>query len=612
MLSRRYLSLLAAFALLGGVAALQAQEAPKETKEKKKKEQTDNLVAQIRLHGGLSDAPAAVEMPFGGGGSGTLSEMLDRLKKAKTDENVKALYLQFDGLSISWGKLHELRAGIADFKKSGKKVVAYLEQGGQMEYLLATSADEIVIPPGGGVELSGLSYEIMYMKDLLARFGASYDVVAMGDFKSAMEQFVRSGMSPANRQQWEELVDDFYSIFVDTLVSSRPGLTPEKARQLIDKGLFTAKDALEAKLVDRVAYPDAILPQIKKDLGNSELALKANYGRKKQDEIDFGNPFAIFKLLAPSKDSKVSAKPKIAVIYAEGGIVTGRGGPSLFGGNSVGSTTMVEAIRKAEQEDTVKAIVLRVDSPGGSALASDLIWHELKRSKKPVIASMGEVAASGGYYISMPAKRIFATPGTITGSIGVVGGKPVLGGTMKQFGVNTETISRGKMANLATLERPFNAEEREAIVAMMMDIYDQFLSKAYAGREAAGNTKIKSVEELKKLAGGRIWSGKAAKENGLIDELGTLEDAIAYAKKSANLGEKDEVELMVLPRPRSFFDSLLEADGPGLQALVPSAELKALAAIPGLRQPLQVFEMLIRQPREKVWLLGPLGSAPGR
>lgn len=596
---RRLLVLFAPLVLLGSLGFVHADDA----KDKKKKDQTDNLIAQIKMSGGLADAAGALDLPFGPS-SATLSSMIDRVKKAKKDDAVKALYLQFEGLNLDWGKLNELRAALADFKKSGKKIFAYLEEGDQMEYLLACACDEVIIPPGGGINLHGLRYEMMFFKNLLETFNLRFDAVPMGDFKAAMENFTRSEMSPANRQQWTELIDDFYAILCDTIASSRAGLTPEKVRALIDHGPMTAKEALDSKLVDRICYPDVILNKIRHAVGNEQLAFKANYGKKKQDELDLGNPFAIFKLLAPPKEAKVSAKPKVAVIYAEGGIVTGKGGASLLGGNQVGSTTMVEAIRKAEEEPTVKAIVLRVDSPGGSALASDLIWHELKKSKKPIIASMGDVAASGGYYISMAAKKIYAEPGTITGSIGVISGKLVLGGAMQKYGITTDVISRGKLAGMFSSRTAFNPEERQAMVRLMSDIYDQFLTKAFEGRQAAGNNKLASVAELKKLAGGRIWSGKAAKENGLIDELGTLEDAIAAAKQMAGLSASDDVELFVLPKPRNFLDSLMDPDG-SVDTLLGHAELRTLARVPGLRKPLQMLEMLSSEQREKIWLISP-------
>jgi protease-4 len=307
------------------------------------------------------------------------------------------------------------------------------------------------------------------------------------------------------------------------------------------------------------------------------------------------------KLMSPPKKSS-SKKPKIAVIYAVGPIVGGKGGGGMFGGNSVGSTTMVEAIQQANKDETVKAIVLRVDSPGGSALASDLMWHELKRCKKPVIASMGDVAASGGYYISMGANKIFAEPGTLTGSIGVLGGKIVLGGLFEWGGVKTETLARGKNSGAFSSNTMFSKSEKESIRVLMQDIYDQFLDKTLAGRQAAGVKMTK--EKLLKLAGGRIWTGRQAKESGLVDELGTLDDAIAEAKIQGKFGKDVEPELLILPEQPSFLDRLIE--GKFDSRFDGHASLMHLAnKMPELRGHLQALEMLLNQRGEKAWLMMP-------
>src|SRR5262249_38712075 len=260
--------------------------------------------------------------------------------------------------------------------------------------------------------------------------------------------------------------------------------------------------------------------------------------------------------LKPPKKSTTSG-PTIAVIYATGVIVSGKGGDGLLGGQAVGSTTMIEAIYQAESDKNVKAIVLRVDSPGGSALASDLIWNELRHSKKPVIASMSDTAASGGYYISMAANRIFAEPGTLTGSIGVVGGKMVIGGLYDLIGLKTEVIARGANSGIFSTTTPFSDSERKAVKGLMMDVYDQFVDKAMQGRARAGKKFDK--EEFLKLAEGRIWTGRQAKANGLVDELGTLDDAIAAAKSMAGMKKDADLELLVLPRPRNFIDMIMES-----------------------------------------------------
>jgi protease-4 len=267
----------------------------------------------------------------------------------------------------------------------------------------------------------------------------------------------------------------------------------------------------------------------------------------------------------------------------------------MFGTNLCGSTTMTEAIRQAEEDKTVKAIVLRVDSPGGSALASDVIWNELNRCKKPVVVSMSDVAASGGYYISMAARKIFAEPGTLTGSIGVVGGKFVTGGLEKKIGLRTEIISRGANAGLFSSTTPFSESERKVLTALMKNTYEQFLDKALQGRKKAGAAMTR--EKLESLAGGRIWTGRQAKENGLVDELGTLDDAIACGRKLAGVPEGTDVEILQLPKHRSILETLLESRA--------DSELRLLRHLPDVGVKLGGVDGLLRLQGEAVWLVLP-------
>jgi len=414
----------------------------------------------------------------------------------------------------------------------------------------------------------------------------------------------RTSMSKQYRERLESVLKDYYEeSIVRTIAASRSAkkLTPDQVKKLIDEGPYTAKRALAAGLIDEIAYPNQFKVSLKTTLKANQLKLVLNYGQKKAQELDFGNPFAIFKLLGSSSSGSSSSKPKIAVIYATGTIVTGRGGVSLFGGQSIGSTTLVEAIRKAEEDSTVKAIVLRVDSPGGSALASDLIWNELNRSKKPVIASMSDVAASGGYYISMAANKIYAEPGTLTGSIGVVGGKMALGGLEEKVGLKTEVISFGANSGILSSTFPFKESEKKAMKNMMADVYDQFLTKAIQGRAKAG--KKFSRADFTKFAEGRVWTGRQAKANGLVDELGTLEDAIAAAKTLAKLPKDSEPELMVLPRGKGLLDALLQ--GQIESPFRGKAELSLLRKLPELSGHLQAVEGLLQLRGEPVWLILP-------
>jgi protease-4 len=558
-------------------------------------------VAHIKLSGDLDESPPPLDPLFGLGGE-NFKTKLDRIKKAKKDDKVQALYLQINGLAIGWGKLDELCKAVADFRHSGKKVFAQLESGDTKDYLLALACDEVSLPECGWVMLTGVRAEVTFYKELFEKIGVKADMLQMGEAKSAAEPFTRTKLSEASRKQLEGVIDDFYEKgIIERIVKSRPGkhFTTEQVKKLIDEGPFTAKRALEAGLVDRLAYADTFEDHLKDVLKAESVTVVKNYGHEKAEELDFSNPFAILKLLAPPKTTS-SSKPKIAVIYAVGPITTGKSSESLLGGSTVGSTTLVEAIRQAENDKTVKAIVLRVDSPGGSALASDLIWNETCKCKKPVVASMSDVAGSGGYYISMGAKKIYAEPNTITGSIGVLGGKLALGGTFEKIGITTDVVSRGANAGLFSITQPFSESEKKALTVLMQDVYDQFLDKALAGRKKAG--KEMTREQLVKLAGGRIWTGRQAKENGLIDEVGTLDDAIAAAKQLADVPADKEMELLILPKSKSFLDALMDAKS---DTRLMGVEGRLLRELPELAQKLRPAGALLQLRGEPVWVLTP-------
>jgi len=559
-------------------------------------------IAHIRLKGDLDEAPTG-ESLFGGGGE-NLRMKIERIQKAKKDANVQALLIEIEGLEFglfSFGKIEEVRRAIADFKTSGKKTYCYMEDVGGLDYLVACACDTICIPESGTFGLLGLRIEMEFYKDSLELVKVKADFLTMGEAKGAAEPYTRTSMSPENRKQYTLVLDDLYdNSVIKTIASSRTAkkLTPDQVKKIIDEAPYNAKKAVELGLVDKLIYADALEGLIKADLKADAVTMVKNYGKpKKQDE---DNPLALLaKLMSPPKKN-TSKKPKIALIYAVGGIESGKGGGGMFGGNAVGSATMIEAIQQAEKDETVKAIVLRVDSPGGSALASDLIWHELKRSKKPVIASMGDVAASGGYYIAMGASKVYAEPGTLTGSIGVISGKIVLGGLFEWGGVKTETLVRGKNSGIFSSSTPFSKGERDSLGAVMQEVYDQFLDRTLENRNAAGVKLTK--EKLLPLAGGRIWTGRQAKEHGLVDALGTLDDALAEAKQKANLGKDVEPELLILPEPISFLDKLMDG-GAGVKVEV--SVLDALKQIPEARGHLRSLNTLLNLRKEKVWLMLP-------
>ncbi len=531
-------------------AALSKQHEEKEAKVEKVR------LAMLTLKDSLPETVAQAG-PFGEGKL-DMRELINRFEKASKDKTVSGIVLDIQNPSIGRGKVDELRGAISRFRKSGKKIYAMLDSAEPADYLVACACDEIVMPETGVVMLPGVHAEATFYKNLLAKLGVEADFIHIGDFKGAAEPLTRDKFSEPVRENMTKLIDDLYDDMVTTIVKNRP-VSIAQAKEIIDTGLVTAGRAKELGLIDRVAYPDTMRDELTKQYHADSVALVKNYGKKEVD-TDFSGPMGFVKLMQVMMGSDSSSSErkgkKIAVIYALGPIMTGKSESGFMGAESMGSETIIEALRKANNDKNVVAIVLRVDSPGGSALASDLIWHETQILKKPLVASMGDVAASGGYYISMGAKKIFAEPGTITGSIGVVGGKLATTGLFDKVGITTDTIERGKNSGMFSSSGKFTDSQREVVKNMMEDMYGQFTTKAAKGRNMP-------VENLRKLAGGRVYSGRQAKENGLVDELGTLHDAVAEAKKLAGLDASTEVRIQVLPEPTNFFESLfgdLEAE----------------------------------------------------
>lgn len=483
----------------------------------------------------------------------TLHKLIERLDDAAGDKNVAAVWLRIEDTELGRGKISELRAAIARVRKVGKPVYAELTSAESGQYLLASACDEIVMPPSGMLLVPGVRAEMAFYKGLLDKLGLQFDALQMGKYKGAAEPFTRTGMSGPLRESMEAIVDDVYGDMVGTIARDRR-IKEYLVKLLVDQGMFSAAKAQQAGLIDRVEYADQFEESLRKKLGVEKLDLVTNY-KKKQVDTDFSGLSGMMKLIelfsGGKPSEKAGAKQRIALIYAVGEIVEGKSASSLFGDESLGSTSMIEAIRKAADDPKVVAVVMRVDSPGGSATASDLIWRETMRlgAKKPFIVSMGDVAGSGGYYIAMGAKKIYAEPCTITGSIGVIGGKLVTKGLYDKLGLTTEVISRGRNSGALSSTSPFTPEERKAWTELLSETYDQFITKAAEGRKM-------DKKKLAELAQGRVYTGRVAKKLGLVDEIGTLQDALTEAKKAAGLKPDADVDLLILPKPRSVFEQL--------------------------------------------------------
>jgi protease IV len=485
--------------------------------------------------------------------SPNLGKIIERINKAASDDKIFGIVIHLNDAELGLGEINELRAAIAHARKLGKKVYADLYEGRSGSYMLACACDEIIMPPVSELTVSGVRMEITYFKGLLDKLGIKADMLQMGAYKGAAEPLTREKMSPEFRKQTEKVIDDFYQQLVDTVADERK-LDIGKVKDLIDEGLFTADRAKEVGLIDHVEYLDQFRKELAEKKHVDDVVLAEDYGKKQLDEEDFSG-FAgfmkMFELFSGSEQrGKVSSAQKIAIVYAVGEINTGESKGGLSG-ESMGSETIIKALREAEKDPKVVAIVLRVDSPGGSAMASDLMWREITRikAKKPIVASMGDMAASGGYYISMGCTKILAEPGTLTGSIGVVGGKLALKGLFDKIGISTDTISRGKNNGWMSSDTPFSDSEREVITRLMKDCYKQFTEKAAAGRNLP-------LSEMDSLAGGRLYSGRMAKESKLVDDIGTLDDAVDEAKRLAGLKTDDKIERLILPKPRSFLEDL--------------------------------------------------------
>ena len=557
------------------------------TTQSKKTEKVIRLVS-FPVRGSFPETNAQ-SGPFGAMDS-TLTRLMQRIVKATEDKNISGIILKIRNPSIGRGKVDEFRGAIVRAREAGMKIYADLEMATATDYLIACSCDEIFMPPSGSLLITGVRAEINFYKGLLEKIGAKAEILQVGDFKGAGEPYTRSSMSPELRKQYESIVSDLYEQLVSAIADAR-GLDLQRTRELLDTGLFMAADAKKAGLIDHVAYGNQFDAAILEGTKNSKVTIVKNYGKKKQD-TDFSGFAGMMKLMnLLINDSSSSSSPrgeKIALIYAAGVIVNDDSAISFLGGNSVAANTLIEALKKAANDDEVKAIVLRIDSPGGSALASDLIWHQIRQSKKPVIASMGDMAASGGYYIAMAADTIFAQPSTLTGSIGVIGGKIALGDTLQKMGVTTDIVSRGKSSGLFSIITPYSTSERESLQKMMEEIYHQFTTKAAQSRKM-------ELAKMRQLAEGKVYTGRQAKKLGLVDKVGTLYDAIVAAKEAAGLPTDKKIEMLILPKPKSFLEQLLSRQS--LETKARNAYLQTLAPdwVNALAD-LEIIQHLFRQP----------------
>jgi len=503
-----------------------------------------NTVLVVSLDGPLPDYafPDSLSSRFMGAPTQSLTGITEQLRKAKKDERIGAVLVDIRSFGAGWAKADELRDAIADFR-SKKPIYAYLEGNTNKEYYIATACQRIYIPPVNDLYINGLDAQTLFLRGTLDKFGVFLDNYQIGRYKNAPEQYTRKSMSEGQREVTNSLLDNQFERYVSAIAEKRK-LSEEQVRTLIDRAPFAAAEAVKEGLVTGTAYREEVENIIKKVLGyrddqKLELISDTEYRRITPESLGLNHG------------------EHVAVIYISGALGSGRSvDGSFFADPAAGADTIANAIKEARDDDTIKAIVLRIDSPGGTTNASDIIWGALEsaKKKKPIVVSMSDSAASGGYYIAASANRILAQPSTHTGSIGVYSSKPVVKGLYEMVGITSEHISRGKNAAFFRDDQPFTPSERKLFESRLQAFYYQeFLPRVAKGR----NRDVKYIDSI---AQGRVWSGAQAKERGLVDEFGGLDRAVEVAKELANIPRDKEIQRIILPTPRSFVQQLLTKD----------------------------------------------------
>ncbi len=491
---------------------------------------TAPLILELDLSEGLAEEPP------GGMVSAVLTmrrprlaDVLDGLRRAGADDKVRALVVKIGGRRIGLARVQELRSAVAEFRQSGKATVAWAETYGEFgpgntAYYLATAFDRVWVQPSGDVGLTGLSLEQWFLRGTLDKLGLEYEVGKRHEYKNAADRFTEHGFTGPAREALQQLASSLTGQITEA-VAERLAIPTAKARELIDNGPYVAEEALELGLVDALGYRDEVYDDVRKTAGpDAHLLYLGRYHRSRV-------------LAERARKLPEPAGDMVALIYAAGPIRRGRSGRGPLSGGAMGSDTVSAALRTAAADRRVRAIVLRVNSPGGSYVASDTIWREVVRARQagtPIVVSMGDVAASGGYYISMAADAIVAQPGTITGSIGVLSGKPVTSSLLERVGITTDSVTVGAHADMFSTTRPFSADEWAKINSWLDRIYADFTGKVAMGRNM-------TQEQVHEIARGRVWTGADAAGIGLVDHLGGLDDAVALARRKAGLPDSAPV-----------------------------------------------------------------------
>jgi protease IV len=497
--------------------------------------QTAPLILELDLTEGLAEGPVTDPLSMVmTRRRGRLLDVIEGLRRARHDDRVRALVAKVGGGRIGLARMQEIREAVADFRQSGKLAVAWAESFGEfthgnLPYYMATAFDRIYLQPSGSLGLTGVAVEQLFLHDALAKIGIDFQSAKRYEYKTAADNLTERGFTGPAREAAERLAVSVAEQLT-AAIAERRGKSAEDARALLDRGPFLADEALAEGLVDALGYRDEVYADVRKEAGRDAiLQYVARYQR--------GHMIAQRARRLPNPRERF-----VAVIYASGPIRQGRSNRSPVGDGAMGSDTVTAALRAVTADDRARAVLLRVNSPGGSAIASDAIWREVVRTRnagKPVVVSMADVAASGGYYISMAADLIVAQPGTITGSIGVILGKPVFEELYGRAGITTDSVSLGARATMFATTHPFSQDEWDRINAWLDAIYRDFTQKVAAGRRMP-------AERVHEIARGRVWTGADAAANGLVDEIGGLHTAAEIARRRAGLPA--HAPLRVYPR----------------------------------------------------------------
>jgi protease-4 len=504
-------------------------------------------VAYFDLSGPLAEKPADFSW-FGDDPNGvTLRVLIDRLEHARQDKDIRGVLITLGDSELNLSQAMELRDELNALRHEGKRSFVYADSYDTTSYLAACGATDVCMMEGGDIMIPGIGFETMFAKGLLDKVGVNADFVQIGEYKGADEEYTRTEASPELRGELNKLADSLYQQIVDTISFSR-NLSDDDVKQLVDDALIPGKIAKNRGLIDHLVDIDGLRSLMADELGR-KVDLLRNYGESPREQVDLSSPLAFLSFL--SHREAPPTRPSVAIIYAEGTIIDGSSGDGLFSqSGNIGSDTMREALRTADRDDKIEAVVIRIDSPGGSALASEAMWQAARRvaKHKPVIVSVGSMAASGGYYLASSGDYIFADPTAIVGSIGVVGGKFVLHDLFAKLGLSSESFLRGRNADLFSQSTEWTDRQRHQVTEWMRQTYDQFTDRVMTTRQG----KIKDIDAV---ARGRIFSAKQALDLGMVDKIGGVQDAIRYAAAQADL-KPEQYDVRVLPPARTFADIL--------------------------------------------------------